>query len=89
MTQVLPLTTRPAWLALGAHYETIRGRHLRALFAGDATRGERLTTDAVGLYLDDSKNRVTDVESETEPTLGHDSSTNSMIRRYRKLRDSR
>jgi glucose-6-phosphate isomerase len=56
----LPLTARQAWKSLEAHYETIRPLHLRTLFAGDATRGERLTAEAVGIYLDYSKNRVTD-----------------------------
>src|SRR6478752_2945451 len=58
--RMLPLTACPAWKALGAHHEKIRGLHLRTLFADDATRGERLTAEAVGLYLDYSKNRVTD-----------------------------
>jgi len=53
------LTRRPAWKALAAHYKTMRNRHLRDLFAEDATRGERFTTEAVGLYLDYSKNRIT------------------------------
>src|SRR3989441_5455546 len=54
------LTARPAWKVLEAHYEKVRDLHLRTLFADDATRGERLTADAVGIYLDYSKNRVTD-----------------------------
>src|SRR5579864_1227994 len=54
------LTQRPAWKALEAHYETMRHRHLRQLFADDPGRGERLTAEAAGLYLDYSKNRVTD-----------------------------
>jgi len=54
------LTERPAWRALGDHYQTIRDVHLRALFAEDPQRGERLTAEAAGLYLDYSKNRVTD-----------------------------
>src|SRR2546425_12006439 len=54
------LTARPAWKVLEAHYEKVRDLHLRMLFADDATRGERLTADAVGIYLDYSKNRVTD-----------------------------
>jgi glucose-6-phosphate isomerase len=54
------LTQRPAWKALKAHYETIRHRHLRQLFAEDPLRGERLTAKAAGLYLDYSKNRITD-----------------------------
>jgi len=57
---MLPLTARPAWKALQAHYEKIRDFHLRTLFAADAKRGERLTAEAVGVFLDYSKNRVTD-----------------------------
>jgi len=55
-----PLTARPAWKALEAHYRKVRDMTLRELFAGDATRGERMTLDAAGIYLDYSKNRVTD-----------------------------
>jgi glucose-6-phosphate isomerase len=54
------LTRRPAWKALGTHHKTIREAHLRQLFAEDPTRGERFTTEAVGLFLDYSKNRITD-----------------------------
>jgi glucose-6-phosphate isomerase len=54
------LTSRPAWKALEAHHKSIGGLHLRKLFADDPTRGERLTLEAVGLYLDYSKNRITD-----------------------------
>src|SRR5215471_13315577 len=59
-TKTESLTERQAWKALEAHYKTVRGMHLRKLFADDSTRGERMTTEAVGLYLDYSKNRVTD-----------------------------
>ena len=55
-----PLRERNAWQALQRHYDEIAGRHLRDLFAEDPGRGERLTTEAAGLYLDYSKNRVTD-----------------------------
>jgi glucose-6-phosphate isomerase len=55
-----PLRERKAWQALRRHYDEIAGRHLRDLFAEDPGRGERLTAEAVGLYLDYSKNRVTD-----------------------------
>jgi len=58
-TEVKPATDRPAWKALQAHYETIHGLHLRELFAGDAERGDRLHVEALGLYLDYSKNRIT------------------------------
>ncbi len=51
---------RPAWKALAAHYESVRGLHLRKLFADDPGRGERLTVEAAGISLDYSKNRITD-----------------------------
>jgi len=54
------LTTRPAWKALAAHHAQVRDLHLRSLFAGDAGRGERMTLEAAGLFLDYSKNRITD-----------------------------
>tara|TARA_R110001599_G_C12275834_1_gene662334 strand:+ start:6458 stop:8125 length:1668 start_codon:yes stop_codon:yes gene_type:complete len=54
------LTERPAWKALEAHYATVRTQHLRQLFAEDAHRGERFTAKAAGLYLDYSKNRITE-----------------------------
>src|SRR5262245_47186805 len=54
------LTSRPSWAALRDHHQKIRGLHLRPLFAEDAKRGERLTAEAAGLYLDYSKNRITD-----------------------------
>jgi len=59
-TASAPLTERPAWKALQDHYQTIKDLHLRQLFAGDPQRGERLTAEAVGVFLDYSKNRVTD-----------------------------
>ncbi len=55
-----PLRQRPAWKALQQHHREIGGRHLRELFAEDPGRGERLAAEAAGLYLDYSKNRVTD-----------------------------
>ena len=58
--QVQPLTQRPAWKALQAHCEKIRNLHLRQFFADDPGRGERLTAEAAGIYLDYSKNRITD-----------------------------
>ncbi|MBV9335562.1 MAG: glucose-6-phosphate isomerase [Solirubrobacterales bacterium] len=60
MPSVRPLRERPAWKALEKHYDEIRGTHLRDLFAADAGRGERLVAEGAGLYLDYSKNRVTD-----------------------------
>jgi glucose-6-phosphate isomerase len=54
-----PLTKRKAWKALQTHYDKMRGLHLRKLFADDPKRGERMTAEAVGLFLDYSKNRIT------------------------------
>jgi glucose-6-phosphate isomerase len=59
-SMAVPLTQRKAWQALAQHYEEIKGRHLREEFAADPGRGERLTAQACGIYLDYSKNRVTD-----------------------------
>jgi glucose-6-phosphate isomerase len=56
----IPLRERPAWKALEQHHSEIGGRHLRELFASEPGRGERLTAEAAGLYLDYSKNRITD-----------------------------
>ena len=56
----IPLRERPSWKALEQHYAEVGGQHLRDLFAADPGRGERLTAEAAGLYLDYSKNRVTD-----------------------------
>jgi glucose-6-phosphate isomerase len=53
-------TRRPAWKALSAHYKQIREIHLRKLFADDPKRGERFTSEAVGIFFDYSKNRITD-----------------------------
>ncbi len=53
------LTSRRAWRALAAHQKEIRGLHLRQLFAADPKRGERMTAEAAGLFLDYSKNRIT------------------------------
>ena len=57
---VAALRKRPAWTALEAHYQKIKGLPLRQLFAEDSKRGERLTAEAVGIHLDYSKNRITD-----------------------------
>ena len=54
-----PLTQRNAWKALAVHYRTARKWHLRDLFRKDSKRGERMTAEAAGLFLDYSKNRVT------------------------------
>ena len=58
-TKMIQLPQRKAWKSLKVHYEQIRNLHLRELFAADPKRGERMTLEALGLYLDYSKNRVT------------------------------
>src|SRR5471032_3700600 len=55
-----PLRNLPAWKALGAHHKKIENTHLSQLFADDAKRGERFAVEDVGIYLDYSKNRITD-----------------------------
>jgi glucose-6-phosphate isomerase len=59
-SSVEPSSDQPRWNALGTHYKQMRDRHLRDLFAADPRRGERMATEGVGLYLDYSKNRITD-----------------------------
>jgi glucose-6-phosphate isomerase len=51
---------RPVWKALETHYKRVRDLHLRDLFANDPTRGERMVAQGAGIYLDYSKNRITD-----------------------------
>ena len=60
MAKAQSFTVRPAWKALKTHYQTIHHLHLRQLFAGDPKRGEHFAADAAGIYLDYSKNRITD-----------------------------
>jgi glucose-6-phosphate isomerase len=59
-TGALPLRRRPAWAQLEKHYQKIKGVELRQLFADDGERGTRLAAEAAGVYLDYSKNRITD-----------------------------
>ena len=59
-SEMLMLTHYPTWTALAAHYAKIRDVHLRRLFADDSRRGERMAIEAAGVYLDYSKNRITD-----------------------------
>src|ERR1700712_1535701 len=54
------LRERTAWGLLQAHYQTMRDLNLRQLFAQETNRGERLSAEAAGVYLDYSKNRITD-----------------------------
>jgi len=74
-----PLTKRKAWRALQAHYETIRGLHMRKLFADDPKRGVRLTAEAAGLFLDYSKNRITDETVKLLLDLAEESGLRSRI----------
>src|SRR5260221_3151727 len=69
----VPLRQRPAWKTLEQHHSEIAGRHLRELFAEDPGRGERLSAEAAGLYLDYSKNRVTDETLRLLIRLGEES----------------
>src|SRR6266704_1948548 len=74
-----PLTERRAWKALGNHFTTTQKLHLRELFAADPKRGERMTADAVGLYLDYSKNRITDETLELLVQLADESDLRARI----------
>src|SRR2546426_11249693 len=74
-----PLTKREAWKALQTHYKKVRELHLRNLFADDPKRGERMTAEAVGLYLDYSKNRVTDETLKLLIELAQESGLQSRI----------
>jgi len=70
---------RPAWASLQKHYPDVEGLHLRQLFAGDRTRGERLTAEAAGIYLDYSKNRITDETLKLLLQLAHESGLQERI----------
>jgi glucose-6-phosphate isomerase len=58
--KIASLTDRPSWNALRAHYHQVKDLHLNKLFADDPRRCEHFTAEGVGLYLDYSKNRITD-----------------------------
>src|SRR5436305_3076966 len=60
MKKSIPLNERPAWKALQTHYKEIQGKQLKQLFADDPARGERFTLETGGIFLDYSKNRITD-----------------------------
>ena len=59
MNDMPSLLETQVWQALKAHYEEIKGAHLRQLFADDPTRAESFTAEGAGLFLDYSKNRIT------------------------------
>jgi glucose-6-phosphate isomerase len=73
------LTESQAWKALQSHYEQIRGLHLRDIFASDPDRGERLSIEALGLFFDYSKNRITDETIGLLIALAQDSGLQSRI----------
>ena len=73
-----PLTDHKAWKALEAHYKNVRKLHLRDLFK-DPTRGTRLTAEAVGIFLDYSKNRITDQTLRLLIQLAEESALRSRI----------
>ena len=73
------LTARPAWKALEAHQKEVKGLHLRDLFAGDPRRGERMTREAAGIFLDYSKNRITDETLELLLQLAEESGLRAQI----------
>ncbi len=78
-SHVAPLTKRAAWKALEAHYKKIGEVHLRQLFADDPKRGERLGVDALGIYFDYSKNRITDETLKLLIQLAEESSLRERI----------
>ncbi|MDT3672155.1 MAG: glucose-6-phosphate isomerase [Aromatoleum sp.] len=73
------LRLRPAWAALEKHYRSIRDITIGRLFAEDRARGERLAVDAAGVYLDYSKNRITDETLELLLQLAHESGLRERI----------
>ena len=74
-----PLTQRSSWKALEEHYQKVRDLHLRTLFAEDPGRGEHFTLEAAGIYLDYSKNRITDETLRLLLALGEDSGLRERI----------
>jgi len=78
-TKIVPLTNRKAWKALKAHYKSVRKQHLRKLFAGDPERGEHMTSEAAGIFLDYSKNRITGHTLKLLVQLAHESGLKQRI----------
>ena len=76
---VAPLPKRKAWKNLQTHYKKVRNLHLRNLFADDPKRGERMTAEAVGLFLDYSKNRITEETIKLLIELAEESGLQSRI----------
>jgi len=78
--KIKPLTQRPSWKALAAHHKQIKNLHLRKLFAADSKRGERMTVEAAGLFLDYSKNRITNETLKLLRMLAEESGLRSQIK---------
>jgi glucose-6-phosphate isomerase len=78
-TAIAPITERRAWKDLEAHYQQVRDLHLRQLFADDPGRGERMTVEAAGIYLDYSKNRITNETLKLLLQLAEESGLRSKI----------
>jgi glucose-6-phosphate isomerase len=76
---ISPTTERSAWKALAEHYQQVSKLHLRKLFADDPDRGERMTVEAAGIYLDYSKNRITDETLKLLVQLAHESGLRGRI----------
>jgi glucose-6-phosphate isomerase len=74
-----PLTTRKAWKALEAHHKKLHNEHLRTLFANDPNRGQRLAAEGAGIFLDYSKNRITDETLKLLFQLAEESGLRSQI----------
>src|ERR1017187_6589107 len=76
---LVPLNQRPAWKALETHAQTLKDTDLRRLFKGDSGRGQRFTAEADGIYLDYSKNRITDETLKLLLQLAEESGLRSRI----------
>jgi glucose-6-phosphate isomerase len=74
-----PTAEHPAWKALQEHFQQAGKLHLRKLFADDPGRGERMTLEAAGIYLDYSKNRITDETLKLLIQLAHESGLRERI----------
>jgi glucose-6-phosphate isomerase len=76
---IQPLKGRPKWKSLAAHHKQLKDWHLRDMFAADAQRGERMSAEAAGLYLDYSKNRINDETVKLLLQLAEESGLRSRI----------
>ena len=76
---LLPLRRRPAWAQLEKHYQKVRDVNLRQLFADDGERGTRFAVQAAGIYLDYSKNRITEETLRLLLELAHESGLKDRI----------